>query len=114
MLSGYARNLHVKLDNDEHYELWTNQGFRTSTTYPRNKKGIQFAAVIIYRNYVGFYFLPLYVDEHVQSFLTTRLNACRKGVSCFHFKLIEEGVVADLDAMISAGWEAYKARRLVL
>jgi len=58
LLAPYEDKLDQKINTASHYELWTNEGYRTTSLHPINKRGIQFAAIVIYAKHITFYFQP--------------------------------------------------------
>lgn len=106
-------DLECKANTARHYELWTTDGFRARSLNPRTGRGIQFAAVIVHRKFITFYFHPLYTDKQLKTKLTDSLRSLLKGETCFHIKELTDEMIHDFKNLIKLGWESYKELRLV-
>lgn len=51
-----------------------------------NGKPLEFIAVIVQKHHVGFYFMPVYIDEQLKAKLPDDVDKMLKGKSCFHVK----------------------------
>ncbi len=112
-LKEYEDKLDVKADNEFYYELWTNRGFRFKSFRPRSQKGIAFAAIIAFENYIGFYFPPLSAHPVLKDSLKPELKIFSKGLYTFHFDVLEPAAASQLQEMIQNGWALFKKDRLV-
>jgi len=68
------------------------------------------ASVILQKGYVGFYFMPVYVDPALKTKLSPALVKLLKGKSCFYLKRAEESLLKDIDAALKLGVECFKKR----
>ena len=114
LLLPYKDRLELKVNTADHYELWTNEGYRTTSLHPVNKRGIQFAAIMIYAEHITFYFQPLYLDAILKEGLTESLKPFFRGKSCFYLKALTEQLCNDLKELLQKGWESYQKMGLVL
>ena len=57
---------------------------------PRNE--YWFAAALIQRGYVGFYFMPVKTDKEKKEVFKPELLKCLKGKSCFHIKKMDNEI----------------------
>lgn len=110
----YKEFLEVKMNTADHYELWTNEGYRTTSLHPVNKRGIQFAAIMIYAEHITFYFQPLYLDNTLKEELAESLKPFFRGKSCFHLKEVSDQINNDLKVLIKKGWQSYQKMGLVI
>jgi hypothetical protein len=108
LLKRYEERLDLKIDTDAHYELWTKDGYRTTSMHPVTRTGIQFAAIMIFPTHVTFYFQPLYLDVTMRAELTERLKRYFRGQSCFHFDELTDELKADLEELLRKGWISFR------
>lgn len=113
ILQPYEPYMQAVANTSDHYELWTRDGFRTSSFNPKRKRGLQFAAAILYERHVGLYFLPLYISHDLHEVLSDELQHKLKGQSCFHFSSLTDNLENEVRDLISAGWEFYRKQELV-
>ena len=67
------------------------------------------AGVIRQKNYVSFYFSPIY--SHPKEFLdklSPGLKKSLKGKSCFNLKAIDDDILAEIDSLLGAGIDHYR------
>lgn len=70
-----------------------------------------FASVVIQKGYVGFYFMPIYVDpERFRKVLSSDLLRLLKGKSCFHIKELHSPMKKHIHAALELGAKAYRDR----
>ncbi len=114
LLVPYKDMLDLKVNTVDHYELWTNEGYRTTSLHPVNKRGIQFAAIMIYAEHITFYFQPLYLNRVLKEELTESLKPFFRGKSCFYLKVLTDQLYLDLKELVQKGWESYQKMGLVM
>ena len=76
----------------------------------RKKPELWFAASLIQKGYIGFYFMPVYGDDKVKNFIKPELLKCLKGKSCFHIKKADPVIYAQIKESLKLGYDAYKKR----
>lgn len=108
LLKRYEERLDLKIDTEYHYELWTKDGYRTTSMHPVTRMGIQFAAIIIFPTHITFYFQPLYLDATIKAELTERLKRYFRGASCFHFNELTDELKTDLEELLKKGWMSFR------
>jgi hypothetical protein len=113
LLKPYEENLNVISNAANHYELWTNLGYRSKSFHVKRNKGIAFAAVIIFDKYIGFYFYPLNVSAALRERIQEPLRNSKTGVYTFHFREGDDANINDLRDLVKEGWNVYKEQRLV-
>ena len=52
----------------------------------RKKDELWFAAALVQKGYVSFYYMPVHGDPEVKGLIGPGLLKCLKGKSCFHIK----------------------------
>lgn len=107
ILKKYEGALNPKIDIEERYELWTNKEVYIDK---KKKKEIFYTGIIIQKNYVGFYLMPIYIDPTLKDNLEAKLLKLLKGKSCFHIKTIDNELEAQITKALQKGYELYNSR----
>lgn len=108
LLRKYQPPLIPKKDNDSCLDLWS---IKNVVIESRKKKEVYFAAIIIQKSYVGFYFMPVYADaEGMKKVFAPELLALMKGKSCFHIKKMTPELLGQIESALEAGFALYKER----
>ncbi len=107
LLQKYQPPLAPKMENDTSYDLWS---FRPVEIDGRKRKEIFFAAIIIQKSYVGFYFMPVYTGPDVKHLFAPGLLKLLKGKSCFHVTLLTPELLSQIEAALKFGFELYRER----
>ncbi len=96
-----------KIDLDSRYELWSQKDVVING---RRRREVFFAALIIQSNYVGFYFMPVYIDTSLKEVFAPELLKLLKGESCFHIKQLDENLEKQISDALCKGYDLYKQR----
>lgn len=78
--------------------------------YGKKRKEFWFAAALIQKGYVGFYFMPIYVCEPRKDSIPNELMKTLKGKSCFHITKNDPLIMAQIKDALKLGYEDYKQR----
>jgi hypothetical protein len=99
MLSPYAARMHVSVDASGWYgvDMAPEEG-RDPTT--------SFAATRLGRRYVSYYLMPVYVKPSLLDGISPELRRRMQGKSCFNFAKVDEPLLAELEALTEASYEA--------
>ena len=76
-LNLFKKKLIVKEDKEKRYELYGNKEYEVTsekTGRVTKKNNAYFAGIILYKTYVGFYFMPLYYEEELNKDLSIELK----------------------------------------
>ena len=76
----------------------------------RQRKEVYFASIIIQKGYVGFYYMPVYVNTDLKKVLKPELLKTLKGKSCFHIKKNDPIIMNQIKESLQIGYEMYKQR----
>jgi hypothetical protein len=76
----------------------------------KKRKEFWFAAALVQKGYVGFYFMPIYVCEPRKDSMPTELMKTLKGKSCFHITKHDPQIMAQIKDALKLGYEDYKQR----
>ena len=70
----------------------------------------QLAATILQKDFVGFYFMCMYLNDEVKKKLSPALLKLLKGKACFHVKTLEDGLLRDIEAALVLGVKSCRER----
>jgi hypothetical protein len=71
---------------------------------------LEFAAIIVQKAFVGFYFMPVYMNPALKKKLSPALAKLLKGKACFQVKHLDASLLNDIEAALNEGAKTYKAR----
>lgn len=100
ILKEYEPNLSLVHDIEDKYYL------DCKPTTPKEKPKF-FAAVTVQKNYVSFYFFPVYCNPLLGANLSPELLKRRQGKSCFNFKKDEPELFQELAGLCRSGYEHF-------
>jgi hypothetical protein len=107
ILKKYEDPLRPKFDLDSKYDLWS---FKDVEIAGRKRKEVFFASIIIQSSYVGFYYMPIYVDGSLQDVFKPELLKLLKGKSCFHIRKLDPTLKQQIIEALEIGYNLYKMR----
>jgi hypothetical protein len=92
-------------DDKPAYHLY---GRKEVSLFGKEPKKTYIAGVIKQKNYVSFYFSPIY--SHPESFqdLSPELEKYLKGKSCFNLKKLSPEILQEIEDLLIAGIKKYK------
>ncbi|KAA3646221.1 MAG: hypothetical protein DWQ07_08340 [Chloroflexi bacterium] len=105
MLTGYAKKMDVAVDKDDGYGLNVKEEYAKGQNF--------FAAAQVRKNYVSYYLMPVYLYPELLEDMSPELKKRMQGKSCFNFSKVEEGTMAELDALTKKSYEKFVAEGLV-
>lgn len=71
---------------------------------------VNLASLILQKGYVGFYFVPIYIEPTLKSKLSPSLTKLLQGKTCFHVKKLEGDLLRHIESALDEGVKCYKAR----
>lgn len=71
---------------------------------------VSLASLILQKSYVGFYFMPIYIDPALRNKLPAALNNLLQGKTCFHIKKLDADLVKHIETALNEGVKCYKDR----
>ena len=107
----YKPWLRVEQNSAMHFEVWTTR--EISIHGKKLRRGLMFASVARFKDYVGFYFQPLYFTQAVLDESMSDLAALKTGVTCFHISDFNEIIEKQTRMLIDSGWNSYKENNWV-
>ena len=100
ILKPYAKAMTIKQD--------TENAFYLDAPYSEKwKKDLYFGSVHIKKNYVSFYFMPVYMHPDLLKNISPELKKHMQGKSCFNFKKIEKPLFEELSRLTKQGFERF-------
>lgn len=107
LIAVYSPPLFVRVDTEKRYELWSEKEL---VIEGRKRKDVFFASAIIQKSYVGFYFMPVYVEKELVDVFSPELLRLKKGLSCFHIKDLHPTLEEPIANALRIGFDLYKQR----
>jgi hypothetical protein len=107
ILREYEGPLQPKFDLDSKYDLWS---FKDIEIDGRKRKEVFFASIIIQSTYVGFYYMPIYVDTELKDVFDPELLHLLKGKSCFHIRKLDDTLENHIKKALDIGYHLYQKR----
>lgn len=99
ILAHYGTRLNVVHDKPGHYSVDT-------YTIGPNERPIHFGSARIGKNYVSYYFMPMYAG--ITDGLSPALKKRMQGKACFNFKEVDDALFDDLKTLTKRGYLAWK------
>jgi len=97
----------ARVDEEKRYDLWSEKKVEIEG---RKRNDVYFAGLVIQRNYVGFYFMPVYVDAEIKAVFKPELLKLLKGKSCFHVKKMDDELSRQIEDALQKGYKLYLDR----
>lgn len=104
ILKPYARNLTVKADTAESYYL-------DGPYSEKWQKELFFGSAQVKKNYVSYYFMPVYMYPELLKEISPELKKRMQGKSCFNFKKVEPDLFKELAELTKKGAEKFKQEK---
>lgn len=96
ILEPYAARLNVSADTPTHYCLDVPFSAKLKKAYP-------VAWVKTGKNYVSYHLMPVYMFPKLRERMTPELRGRMQGKACFNFRIIDEGLLAELEKLTAEG-----------
>ncbi len=74
----------------------------------RKKPEMWFVSALIQKGYVGFYYMPVYMNTPVRNKIKPELLKCLKGKACFHIKKHDPVIYAQIKEALKIGFDDYR------
>ena len=71
---------------------------------------IAMASVILQSGYVGFYYMPIYMEKGTRAKLSPALLKLLKGKSCFYIKSLDPSLESDIASALDFGVVCFRAK----
>lgn len=100
-------NIHPRIDIQGKYDMWVDKEVEVQG---KKKDEMYLGGLILQSNYVGFYYMPVYVDPSLKEELAPELVKTLKGKSCFHIKKANKDMLGYIKDAMKKGVAMYKER----
>lgn len=107
LLRRYEGRLTPKLNLTNKYDLWS---IKQITIAGRERSEVYFAGLVIQKDYVGFYFMPVYVNPKLAGVFHPDLLKLLKGKSCFHVRKLDPALRRHIVSALRRGYALYAER----
>jgi hypothetical protein len=107
LLQTYQPPLVPKNDTERYFDLWS---LKPVVVDGRKRKEVFFAGLIIQKDYVGFYFMPIYAGTDLKPAFKPELLRLLKGKSCFHVRKLDDELLRQLEEALKVGYALYQER----
>lgn len=112
LIAEYVPPLKVLTDLDSRYETYFDKTYETQSLRTGNKMKkdkLYFATLIIQKDYLGFYFMPIYSHPNIFKGVSGDVKKILKGKSCLHIKRLDEKIMSELKVLLDAGFKIYNS-----
>lgn len=100
-----------RINSESTFDLWSDKEVFFAG---KKRNEVYFAAVMIRKAYVGFYFMPVYAEpEEMKKIFDPTLLKLLKGKSCFHVKKLDDELLAHIESALAEGYRLYKEKAWV-
>lgn len=102
-----ALGFNNRVNSETTYDLWSDKEVLIGG---KKRHEVYFAAVMIHKGHVGFYFMPVYEHPEMKSIFDPALSKLLKGKSCFHVEKLDETLLAHIEMALAEGYRLYKEK----
>jgi hypothetical protein len=60
------------------------------------------------KDYVGFYYMPIYMNPKISKEISPQLLKMLKGKCCFHVKTVDAELLDEVKTLLDLGWDCFK------
>lgn len=111
ILSKYESDSMITSELYGRYELEFDREITTKSRKTGNiikKKSLYFTAIIVQKDYVGLYFMPIYSHRDEFKDISEDFLKKLKGKTCFHIKSLDPQTEKDITKLLKKGYDLYK------
>ena len=76
----------------------------------RQRDALWFISALVQKGYVGFYYMPIYMNDPMKKKFSPEFIKCLRGKACFHITKNDPVIMADIKKAIKIGYDAYVQR----
>jgi hypothetical protein len=89
------------------FQLWSE---KEVVIEGRPRSEVYFAGLIKQKDYVGFYYMPVYAEPERKKLFAPELLKLLKGKSCFHVKRLDDELAGQIREALAEGRRLYESR----
>jgi hypothetical protein len=93
--------------NKKNYHLWSEKEVEIAGI---KRREVYFAGLIIQKDYVGLYYMPIYADTKLENVFKPELLKTLHGKSCFYIKKLDDELFSQIKEALKTGFNLYKKR----
>ncbi|WP_316814865.1 hypothetical protein [Pedobacter nyackensis] len=102
-----ALGFNNRVNSETTYDLWSDKDV---VIEGRRRHEVYFAAVMIRKGHVGFYYMPVYAEPDIKAVFDPVLLKLLKGKSCFHVKKLDDVLLGHIESALAEGYRLYKEK----
>ncbi|MGF1924121.1 MAG: DUF1801 domain-containing protein [Bacteroidia bacterium] len=102
-----AMGFNVRVNTETTFDLWSEKEVQIEG---RKNNEVYFAGIAIRKDYVGFYYMPVYAEPEMKAIFHPALLKLLKGKSCFHIKKLDDPLLQQISEALAAGFNLYKQK----
>ncbi len=106
LLKKYEPEMDIRQNTGTIYDMY---GTKQVEAVNKVHDGMYFASARIQKNFVGFYFFPIYTHADEFADIPPEIRKCLKGKSCFHIKKDDDELFGQIEAMLDKGYDHYQS-----
>jgi len=76
----------------------------------RKREEIWFASALVQKGYVGFYYMPVYMNPAVKKLVKPELLKCLKGKACFYIRKFDKKIFSQIKEALAIGYNEWLQR----
>jgi hypothetical protein len=107
----YRPPLVAKVEDNKRFDLVS---VKDVVIEGRKRKELYFASIIIQKDFVGFYYMPVYSYPEMKALFQPELLKLLKGKSCFHIKRLDDQLRDQIRAALEDGFKLYQTRGWII
>lgn len=96
-----------RVNSETSFDLWSDKNV---VIEGKKRNEVFFASVMIQKEHVGFYYMPVYAEPDMKKIFNPNLLKLLKGKSCFHIKKLDDELMSEIEDALAAGFRLYKER----
>lgn len=102
-----ALGFNNRTNSETTYDLWSDKNV---VIEGKQRSEVYFAAVMIHKGHVGFYYMPVYEEPDMKKVFDPALLKLLKGKSCFHIKKLDDVLLTHIETALAEGYRLYKEK----
>jgi len=76
----------------------------------RKREELWFASALVQKGYIGFYYMPVYMNATVKKQIKPELLKCLKGKACFYIKKFDKDIFSQIKEALAIGYKEWQQR----
>ena len=96
-----------RINSETTYDLWSD---KSVVIEGEKRNDVQFAAVTIHDDHVGFYYMPVYAEPQMKQIFDPAMLKLLKEKSCFHIIKLDDILLGQIEDALAEGYRLYKEK----